>query len=88
MAGRQFEYDSVQDNETLGKYLQAFADALREGRIRLQTRDQDIVFEPNNMIELSVHAAKKGKNSRVSFTITWTDHGGAGDSADTMEIRS
>lgn len=86
MEDGKFEYESVQDNETVSRYLESFVQGFKKGKISLKTKENEINLEPNNLLQFSVKSEKKGKENKISLKISWTspDHTVTGD--DYMEI--
>ena len=86
MEDGKFVYESVQDNETVSKYLESFVQGFRKGEISLKTKKNEINLEPNNLLQFQVKSEKKGKENKISLKISWTDpdHTVTGD--DYMEI--
>jgi amphi-Trp domain-containing protein len=86
MEDGKFVYESVQDNETVSRYLESFVQGFRKGKISLKTSENEINLEPNNLLQFQVKSEKKGKENKISLKISWTspDHAGTGD--DYMEI--
>lgn len=68
----KFVYESVQDNETVSRYLESFVQGFRKGKISLKTSGNEIELEPNNLLQFSVKCEKKGKENKISLEISWT----------------
>ena len=86
MEDGKFVYESVQDNETVSRYLESFVKGFKKGKISLKTSDNEINLEPNNLLQFQVKSEKKGKENKISLKISWTapDQTVTGD--DYMEI--
>ncbi len=68
-----FEYEAFQDNETIGGYLSALVEGFEKGRISLRSLDEEIVLSPNNLLQVSIKARKKGSKNKLSIKVTWKD---------------
>lgn len=71
----EFEHESIQDSRTIGAYLKALMDGFESGKIVFKSEDQEIVLFPNDLLELSIRARRKGEKNKLSFKIAWKDTG-------------
>jgi amphi-Trp domain-containing protein len=69
----QFEYESLHDNQTVGKYLKALIQGFEKGRISFVSEEGRIVLCPNNLLRLRIKAVKKDDTNRLSVRISWKD---------------
>ncbi len=72
----QFEHESFQDNETIGKYLDALVEGFQKGTITLSSEGDQVVLSPNNLLQFQVKARKKGSKSKLSIKISWKESKG------------
>ncbi len=86
MQDEKFEYESIQDNETVGNYLESFVKGFRRGKINLKTDENTIELEPNNLLQFTVKSEKKGNESRIAIKVSWSDADKGKGSDGVMEI--
>jgi amphi-Trp domain-containing protein len=69
----EFAHDSLQDTETIGKYLEALAQGFRNGRLQFSSGKKDIEMEPAGLLELAVRARRKDGGTRISVEVQWKE---------------
>jgi len=72
-ANEQFEYDSLQDNQTIIRYLQALIEGFEKGKIMFNSDDEKVELYPNNLLQFNVKVRKKDDKSKLSMKISWKD---------------
>ena len=65
--------ESLQDRQTICKYLEALKDGFQDGRISLSHQDETLILEPGGLIQLSIKARKKDEEIQLSINFRWTD---------------
>lgn len=73
MSKGEFKHESVEDRESIVKYLNALRDSFVSGTIHFGAQDKSIVLEPSKVIEMSVKAKRKSDRSRLSLSLEWKD---------------
>ena len=73
MAEEKFVFDSLQDSETIGKFLASLTDGFDKGSITLATNGDEIVLSPQGLLNFTVKAKKKGDVNKLSIKIAWKD---------------
>lgn len=69
----EFAHESLQDPETIGKYLEALAQGFRTGKLEFSSGKKDIEMEPAGLLELAVRAKRKDGNARISIEVQWKE---------------
>ncbi|WP_207680496.1 amphi-Trp domain-containing protein [Desulfonema magnum] len=69
----QFEYESFQDNDSISKYLQALIQGFEKGKLTFSSDLDNIVLEPNGLLQFGIKARKKGSKNKLSIKISWKD---------------
>ncbi len=69
----QFEYESLQDNESIGKYLQALIEGFENNRITFSSESDTVVVHPGSMLQFAVKVRKKDNKNKLSIKISWKD---------------
>jgi len=67
----EFEYESLEDVKSVGRYLRALADGFASGSLSFSDRHGEIALEPRGLIEFEVRVSKKRDRSRLSVNLTW-----------------
>lgn len=83
----RFNHESLQDSESLAKYMKAFAEALEKGEVVFGNSDQKLVFTLDGMIRMDVKAQKRNGKNSINFKFSWQD-GGASPKKNDFFIRS
>jgi amphi-Trp domain-containing protein len=83
-----FKFESIQDRQTIQKYLQALRDGFEQGRIVLNTDGSEIVMHPAGYMKFEVAVKKKGAENKLSIKIGWKDRSEANPDSATISITS
>lgn len=70
-SSEEFEHESIQDNETVGTYLESLIDGFRKGEIVLTSDNRKIELYPNNVLHFDLSARKKGQKSKLTIKLSW-----------------
>ncbi|EFK11413.1 conserved hypothetical protein [delta proteobacterium NaphS2] len=76
----RFNCESLEDTETIAKYLQSLIDGFEKKEISLKSDEGEFVLHPGDMIDLTVKAKKKRNKSKLTLKISWKDSFNADDS--------
>ncbi|GBC59630.1 amphi-Trp domain-containing protein [Desulfonema ishimotonii] len=82
----EFEHESIQDNRSISNYLQALIDGFESGKITFNSEGQQINLYPNDMLELSIRAKKKGGKNKIAIRLFWKDSNGEAPSGSEFRI--
>jgi len=69
----QFEYESLQDNKSIGKYLQALIEGFENNKITFSSESNTVVLLPGRMLQFAVKVRKKNNKNKLSIKISWKD---------------
>jgi len=69
----EFKHESLQDSESIVKYLQAIGEGFTNGHLRLANGDSPIVLEPSGMLKFDVRAKRKDGRMKLVLKITWSE---------------
>lgn len=72
---REFEYDSLQDTQSIVKYLTALADGFEKGLLKFSDKNGELQLEPRGLVDFGVRASKKRERTKVVLTFTWKPAG-------------
>ena len=68
-----FKFESVQDIESILPYIEALTQGLTKGKLKLVSKDRELVLEPRGPINFDVEAKRKGNRLRLQLKLTWKD---------------
>ena len=68
---KEFEYESLQDTQTIRQYLQSLIDGFENGRITLNSEDERIILHPKSLLRFTIKAQTKDDKSRLYIAISW-----------------
>ncbi len=69
----KFEFESVQDYQTILKYLQALREGFEQGRIVLNSDGAEICMHPGGFMKFEVAVKKKGLENKLAIKVSWKD---------------
>ena len=72
-ANEDFKYESLQDRNSIAKYLDALKDGFSSGKLILGSKEKQIVFEPSGLLKLEVKAKRKGDKVKISLKCGWRE---------------
>lgn len=70
-AEEKFEFESIQDTETIRDYLQSLIDGLGTGKIVLSSDGNELELNPGSLLKFEVKAKKKGDITKLALRISW-----------------
>lgn len=70
---KQFKYDSVQDMQTVIKYLDAIAEGFRTGELTFTREGESMVFKPGGLLGFTVEAKSKGVRRKLKISLGWKE---------------
>lgn len=74
MAGDQdFQYESLQDTETVVKYLTALTEGFEASQLLLSSEGKKIELRPQGLLKLEVKARRKGNRIKLSLKLDWQE---------------
>ncbi len=69
----KFAFESVQDAQTIQKYLEALRDGFENGRIVVNSDGAEICMHPNGFMKFEVAVKKKGLENKLAIKVSWKD---------------
>lgn len=70
-SNKEFEHESIQDNQSIGAYLESLIEGFKKGKIVLTDEKQEIELNPNNILHFDLNAKKKGNKSKLTIKLSW-----------------
>lgn len=85
----EFTFQSLQDPESIVKYLDALGQGLSSGRLFLGTKKKKLILEPNGLLTLDVKAKRKERKVKLELKISWSvDKGDKPSQEGLLEIKA
>lgn len=84
----KFEFESMQDAQTIQGYLQALQDGFERGRIVLNYDNSEICVNPQGFMKFAVSVKKKGLENKLVIKVSWKDSQECASSPGTISISS
>ncbi|MCG8405940.1 MAG: amphi-Trp domain-containing protein [Phycisphaerales bacterium] len=69
----KFEYESMQDQETITSYMKALVDGLSKGKISLASNGSEVLLTPKGLMRFSIEAKRSDSRSRFTVKISWRE---------------
>lgn len=71
---QKFEFDSLQDSESIKSFLQSLVDGFENGKIVLSSETEEITLHPNALLRFNVKAKRKDNSkNQLSIKISWKE---------------
>jgi amphi-Trp domain-containing protein len=73
---REFAHESLQDRETIVKYLGAIAEGLEKGRLLLATNGEQFALDTPGLLRFDVQAKQKRDRAQLTLRLSWKNRKG------------
>lgn len=73
MSNLKFNYESLQDTETIKAYLESLIDSIQKGTITLKSNGEEISMQLDNLMKFTVRAKKKDGLNKLNIKLSWTE---------------
>jgi amphi-Trp domain-containing protein len=83
-----FEYESIQDSETIVKYLDALARGFESNRLLFCAGKKELILKPVGLLGFSVKVKRKDGQVKVDLRISWKESGREESTSEPLVIRS
>jgi amphi-Trp domain-containing protein len=70
---QEFEYESVQSRESIQTFLQSLVDGFARQCISLKSEREEIILSPQELLNFTIKAKRKGLKNKLSLKISWKD---------------
>ncbi|SDB08475.1 amphi-Trp domain-containing protein [Desulfonatronum thiosulfatophilum] len=71
MAEEKFRHESLQDRESIGKYLNALSDGFQNGKLQFSWKDKRLVLEPQSLIKFDIETMKTDGEVKMTLRFRW-----------------
>lgn len=73
-AQREFQHESIEDKESIIRYLQTLAEGFQKQKLEFRTGQERIILEPSGLILLEIKVKNRHRKFKLSLKFTWKDH--------------
>jgi amphi-Trp domain-containing protein len=73
MSNEKFRHESLQDKESIGKYLNALSDGFLNGRLHFSWQDKQLLLEPQSLIRFELETKKEDGEVKMSLRFRWEE---------------
>lgn len=68
---REFSHESLQDRDSIVKYLGALAEGLQKGKLMLASNGEQLSLETPNLVRFDVEAKQKRSRAQLTLKLSW-----------------
>lgn len=76
---KDFSHESVQDRDSIVKYLAALAEGIQQGKLLLASNGERLSLETANLVKLDVQARQKRDRGQLVLKMSWKHPRGGHD---------
>jgi amphi-Trp domain-containing protein len=69
----KFEYESIQDKQSIRKFFDTLIEGIEKGRIILSAENDQTVLTPAELIRFVIKTKKKTGKSKITIKLSWKD---------------
>lgn len=69
----EFRHESLQDQQSIVKYLNAIADGITNGKLTVGDDDQQFILFPQGLLKLEFKAKRKSDKVKLEFEVSWKE---------------
>uniref|UniRef100_I2PYS3 Amphi-Trp domain-containing protein n=1 Tax=Desulfovibrio sp. U5L TaxID=596152 RepID=I2PYS3_9BACT len=82
----RFKYESVQDAETLRRYLETVTAGFAAGELRFASREGEVTLHPEGMLGFLIEAKSMGGRMKLHLKFSWREDGAAKEGDEGLTI--
>lgn len=71
MAEEKFRHESLQDRESIGKYLTTLSDGFLNGKLQFSWKDKRLVLEPQSLVKFDIETRKRDGEVKMVLRFRW-----------------
>jgi amphi-Trp domain-containing protein len=70
-AQKDFQHESIEDRESIIKYLGTLSDGFRKGRVEFRSGQSSMILEPTGLIQIEIKVKHHSRKSKLSVKFVW-----------------
>jgi len=67
----RFKHESLQDSDSIQQILKVITKGISKGKVTFSDEDDEIVMEPEGLLQLKVTATREESRHRINVRISW-----------------
>jgi amphi-Trp domain-containing protein len=72
-SSKEFKFESLQDGESIVRYLQALADGFATGELQLSTGEHQLQLHPQGLLRFRLQAKRGKEQGRLVLKVSWRE---------------
>ncbi|MCU7814135.1 MAG: amphi-Trp domain-containing protein [Candidatus Thiodiazotropha sp. (ex Lucinoma kastoroae)] len=68
---KNFRHESLQDRASIQALLKSISQGIAKGKLTLSDEDDEMVMQPDGLLQLKVTAAQDAERHRINLRIAW-----------------
>lgn len=73
MPSYEFKHESLQDPQSIAKYLRALIEGLESGELSFSDDKEKLKLQPQGLLELELRARRKGGRGKLQLKLAWRE---------------
>jgi amphi-Trp domain-containing protein len=83
-----FRHESLQDRESIQAILKAITQGVAKGKLTLSDEEDEMVLNPDGLLQLKVTATQDTDRHRINLRITWQAESEPMKSGKTLKVKT
>jgi len=84
----QFRHQSLQDADSVQRILNAIADGLAKGKLRISDDDGELLLHPKGLLDVRLSAEQDEGRQRINLRVSWQAQEKKSDRKKALNINS
>ncbi len=85
---KNFRHESLQDRESVQAILKAITQGVAKGKLTLSDEEDEMVLNPDGLLQLKVTATQDTDRHRINLRITWQAEDKSLKSNKTLKVKT
>lgn len=73
MSEEKFSFESIKDKDSVVLLLESITQGFKDGSIVLATEEKSIVLNPRGLLDFTIKAKQRSKESKLEIRIRWKE---------------
>lgn len=73
MTKEKFNFKSIQDAESVKRYLESLINAIENKKIKLSSESQEVELNLADLFRFSIRVKKRERENKITIKIAWDD---------------
>lgn len=69
----KFDYEAIQDRQSMREFLSTLIDGIESGKIVLSSDKETVLLCPTELIRFNLKAKRKPGKSKITIKLAWND---------------